>query len=40
LSLLPADLVGPEVNSTWSKLLNFSDGNFIDFMKNIISARS
>jgi len=40
LSLSPADLVGPEVNSTWPKMLNLLDGSFIDFMKNMIPARS
>ena len=33
LSLYPADLVGPEINSTKSNILNLSDGNFTDLTK-------
>ena len=29
LSLYPADLVGPEINSTKFNILNFSDGNLL-----------
>ena len=40
LSLYPADLVGPEINSTKFSMLNFSDGNFTDFIKIMMSAKS
>jgi len=39
-SLYPADLVGPEINSTKLNMLNLSVGNFIDLIKNIMSVKS
>ena len=39
LNLYPSDLVGPEINSTKFNMLNFSDGNFTDFISYIKGGR-